>query len=212
MCCFGIRPWSQKHWVNIKPRPPCILDRIWKYENWYLADMFFSFLFLDLSNMFSFCLFFWVIHFQDFFKRFFRRFQSTGWLKQWSVENHTTLTCLRCKAAGKRKRWDPVGGDFGGQRPDSVNVGSLPNIFQGVFHGEIFPFCRDLWNSWIFESVCRRIWCNMWIYIKSYVYILQEETYQQQLGQQWIELGSSVKVASTGQWGMVRFHTVFNWL
>ena len=25
---------------------------------------------------------------------FFRRFQSTAWLKQWSVENHTTLTCL----------------------------------------------------------------------------------------------------------------------
>ena len=66
MCCFGIRPWSQKHWVNIKPRPPCILDRIWKYENWYLAEMFLSFLFLDLSNMFSFCVFFWVTHFQEF--------------------------------------------------------------------------------------------------------------------------------------------------
>ena len=64
--CFGIKPWSQKHWVNFKPRPPCIPDRIWKYENWHQAEMFLSFLFLDLSNMFSFCVFFWVTHFQEF--------------------------------------------------------------------------------------------------------------------------------------------------
>ena len=80
MCCFGIKPWSQKHWVNFKPRPPCIPDRIWKYENWHQAEMFLSFLFLDLSNMFSFLCIFLGDSFPRIWRCFFEDFnQQLGW-------------------------------------------------------------------------------------------------------------------------------------